>query len=394
MWYRRELEKTVRAEAFRRPAVLLTGSRQAGKTSLLRRALPSYTYLSLDLPRIAEEAEAAGEAFLARHSAPLIVDEVQHAPGLFPYLKAAIDGHRDRMGQFILSGSQKFGLMAGVTESLAGRISILECHSLSAAEYGLPVEPQAIVEWIWRGGYPEIHARGLDVARFYADYVATYLQRDVRQVIEVRNLRDFDRFVRLAAARTGQLANAQSIASDLGVSPNTVRAWLSVLETSNVVFMLPPYFRNLGKRIVKTPKLYFADTGLASFLLGLRSPEAVRESALFGALFETFAIGQVVRWFAHRGVPADLCFYRDHDGREVDLVVTQGEKAHLFEVKWSEIPPRRVRGFDVLSRALGPDNVLSRTVLNPVPGFRPAGRRGYALDDPVNLSGLADTLSV
>ena len=238
-WYRRELEKTVQKEAARRPAVLVTGSRQAGKTSLLQRALPDYTYVSLDLPRIAEEAESAGEAFLTRHGPPIILDEVQHAPGLFPYLKAAIDGQRHRVGQFILSGSQKFGLMAGVTESLAGRISILECHSLAAAEYGLPVSPQTIVEWIWRGGYPEIHARGLDVARFYADYVVTYLQRDVRQVIEVRNLRNFDRFLRLAAARTGQLANAQTLAADLGISPNTVRAWLSVLETSNVLFMLP-----------------------------------------------------------------------------------------------------------------------------------------------------------
>ena len=270
MWIPRELAAALAEVGATRPAVVLTGCRQAGKTSLLVRAFPDHTYVSLDVPMIAEEAEHSGEGFLKQHQPPVIIDEVQYAPTLLRHVKADIDRHRDETGRFLITGSQDFSLMEGVTESLAGRSSVLSLHSLSAREYeawsGTSLDRDGLVTWMLRGGYPELHSRSLDAERFFGDYLATYLERDVRSILGVRSLRDFDRFMRLCAARTGQLVSYSSLATDLGVSPNTVKSWLSVLEASNVVLLLEPFFENLGKRIVKTPKLYFLDTGLCSYL--------------------------------------------------------------------------------------------------------------------------------
>jgi len=294
MWISRDIESTLTEVARERPALILTGSRQAGKTSLLQRVFPAYGYVTLDVPRTAELAEESGEQFLRDHLAPLIIDEVQYAPRLLRWLKPAIDGRREETGLYCLTGSQKFSLMQGVTESLAGRVAVLDLHSLSAVELerfsGRTAEGGELLEWIVAGGYPELHARGLPPERFYADYLSTYLERDVRQVLQVRNLRDFDRFLRLAAVRSGQLLSYNAFATDLGVSPNTVKSWLSVLEASNVVCLIEPYYRNLGKRIVKSPKLYFTDTGLACYLAGIRSSRDLRGSGLLGAFFETHAL--------------------------------------------------------------------------------------------------------
>jgi predicted AAA+ superfamily ATPase len=341
---------------------------------LLEHAFPSYGYVSLDLPAIAEQAESAGSDFLKRHPRPLIIDKVQYAPGLFRYLKAAIEEQRDTNGQFLLTGSQKFALMERISESLAGRVSIIEMLSLSLVEIerfaGAPISRDTLCEWMFRGGYPELVAKGLDPRRFYADYVATYLERDVRQALAVRSLRDFDRFLRLCALRTGQLLSMNSLASEVGVAVNTIKSWLSVLEASGVVLIVEPYYRNLGKRLVKTPKLYFADTGLACFLAGLDSAETVRKSALLGALFETLALGQLVRHYANRGDPARVYFYRDHQGNEVDFVVPVGEKLLLFECKWAETPDPRPRGFVELDRLMPEGDILSRTILTPDRGRR------------------------
>ena len=267
--------------------------------------------------------------------------------------------------------------MQGVTESLAGRVAVIECHSLSARELerwsGKTAEGTTLLEWIVHGGYPELHARDLPPERFYGDYLSTYLERDVRQVLQVRSLRDFDRFMRLAAVRTGQLLSYNSFASDLGVSPNTVRSWLSVLQASNVVYLLEPYYRNLGKRIVKAPKLYFTDTGLAAYLAGVRSARDLQGSTLLGPFFETHALGQLLRWHANRGLVADVYYYRDHHGHEVDFVIPVGEKLRLYECKWIEAPDTRVRGFDEVTRLIGEHSVLSRSILTPVRGTRARG---------------------
>ncbi len=392
MWIARELRQTLDRIATERPVLLLTGSRQAGKTSLLEQAFAGHNYVSLDLPSVAEEAEQDGAAFLARHPPPLIIDEVQYAPRIFRYLKHAIDQHRERNGQYLLTGSQKFSLMQGVTESLAGRVAIVELHSLALREIeratGEAADGSTFWRWLFQGGYPEVHARGLDASRFYADYVATYLERDVRQVLNVRNLRDFDRFLRLCAIRTGQLLSMSSLSSDTGISPNTVRSWLSVLEASNVVFLLEPYYRNLGKRLVKTPKLYFLDTGLACFLAGFRRPEDLEGSALRGAFFETQVLAQIVRFYANRGEPPNVFFFRDHSGNEVDFVIPVGERLKLVEAKASETPDPNPKGFVALASALGPEGVLSRTIVTPSRGRRHTSS-GSTIEDCVDLAVLA-----
>lgn len=395
MWIEREFIPALKQISGQRPVVLLTGCRQSGKTSLLEQAFPKHRYVSLDLPLEAERAESAGEAFLADHAAPVIIDEIQYAPKLLRHIKHAVDRDRAAVGRYLLTGSQKLALMQGVSESLAGRVAVLELHSLSLREiqnaFSAPRDTDALLELIWKGGYPELHARQLDPKRFYADYVATYLERDVRQAINVRNLRDFDRFVRLCALRSGQLLNMNGLAGDAGVSPNTIRSWLSVLEASNVIHLLPPYFRNVGKRLVKAPKLYFLDTGLACHLAGLRSPNELKSSALVGAFFETLALGQLIRAHANRGLVAPLCYYRDHQGNEVDFLVPVGERAHLLECKWAQ-DPHIGRGMRAVEHALGSGNVLSRSVISSHLGA-PVMRDGVALRSAIDFDWLLEGLS-
>lgn len=374
MWIPREIDTTLQRTAGTRPSVVLTGCRQAGKTSLLTRTFADHQYLSLDVPAVAEEAEHSGEELLARHPPPIILDEVQYAPRLLHHVKADIDAHRDESGRFLLTGSQKFPLMEGITESLAGRTSILTLHSLSAREFeawsGGRVDREGLLEWMLKGGYPEVHARSLDPGRFFGDYLATYLERDVRSILGVRSLRDFDRFMRLCATRTGQLLSYNSMATDLGVSPNTVKSWLSVLDASNIVMLLEPYFENLGKRIVKTPKLYFLDTGLCSYLAGARTPSDLVNSPMLGALFETHVLGQMARHFANQGLRPDIYFYRDHHGREVDFVLSTAGRFHLIECKWARSPSPSQRGFVEMKSLVGEERILSQTIVTPDRGTR------------------------
>jgi hypothetical protein len=306
-------------------------------------------------------------------------------------LKHDIERHRGESGRFLLTGSEKLALMERVGESLAGRVAVVELHSLSLREIerhtGQPIDRTDLDARMFAGGYPELVAADLDPRRFYADYVATYLERDVRRVLGVRNLRDFDRFLRQCAFRNGQLLSMNALASDVGVSPNTIRSWLSVLEASNVVMLLPPYFRNLGKRLVKTPKLYFLDTGLACFLAGIDSAAALAASALHGPMFEALVLGQIVRHFANRGEATPVYFYRDHHGNEVDFVLAVGEKLRLIEVKWAERPDPRPRGFREVESLVGDANVLDRILITPTRGARSA--QGSSIEDAVELRFLA-----
>jgi len=377
--------------AGKRPALLLTGSRQSGKSRLLAEAFPDHQHVSLDLPSIAELADEAGEEFLRRYPPPLLVDEVQYAPKMFRYVKAFIDEHRDETGLFLLTGSQKFQLMNRVSESLAGRVAVIDLYSLSAAELeaftGDTATTNILLDWMFRGGYPEIYARGLDPTRFYSDYVATYLERDVRSLAGVRNLRDFNRFLRLCATRTGQLLSMNGLATEVGVSVNTVQSWLSVLEASGIIVLVAPYYRNLGKRLVKTPKLYFTDTGLACFLLGISSSDVLEKSTLVGALFETYVFGQLLRWHANRGRPLDIYFYRDHYGHEVDFVIPEGERLRLFECKWSPVGLHKPKGFIEIEKLLGADGIIGASIVTQERGPRP-GPDGCIFDDVVSFQGL------
>lgn len=391
MWIERDIQALLRQAAATRPVLLLTGARQTGKTSLCQETFKHHRFVSLDLPRIAEEAETSGEQFLETYKPPVIIDEIQYAPALFRYIKNWVDAHRKENGALVLTGSQKFELMAGVSESLAGRIEILPLMPLSLHELerwsGKKAETSQLLEWILKGGYPELYAEGLDFERFYSSYVATYLERDVRQILQVRNLRDFDRFMRLAALRTGQLFSLHSFSSDVGVSPNTIKDWLSVLNASQIVSLVEPYYENLGKRLVKTPKLYFLDTGLACFLAGLRSTRDLSASVLLGPLFETLVFGQIVRWHANKGKTLKLYFYRDHSGTEVDFVVPIGDKLKLYECKWTEVSGP-IKSFHTLAKAVGEKRILSRSLITPVRGRRTA-KDGTLIEDCVELKSLS-----
>ena len=338
MWIPRDVERRVRRSARTRPVTVLTGARQTGKTSTLRRLFPRATFVSLDLPTEAEQADKEPETFLRRHATPLIIDEAQYAPHLFRYLKVAVDRQRARHGQYLLTGSQKFTLMKGVTESLAGRADVIELETLCWAEIHRAIPRSRVTAAVVRGGFPELHANpDIDAAAFYNSYLATYLERDVRSLANVGSLRDFERFLRACALRSANLLNKADLARDIGISPSTANQWLSMLEASGQVVLLEPWFSNRTKSIVKSPKLYLADTGLLCALLNIRSEDALAESPWAGAVWETFVFAQLRGRERRRGRAGSLFFWRDRT-REVDFLVDVAGRVELFEAKWTERP--------------------------------------------------------
>jgi len=345
MQFKREMSANAERLSRQFPALVLTGARQTGKTTLLRGLFPKHHYVSLDLPSAAELAEREPELFLAQHPAPVLVDEVQYAPGLFRHLKIAIDGDRHSTGQFILTGSQKFNLMRVVSDSLAGRCAILELETLSFEEISqhLPYPKQVgdLVHAIVRGGFPDLwRDPGIDADAYHRAYLSTYLERDVRQILNVASLRDFERFLRACAARSAQLLDKAALARDVGVSSKAINDWLSVLEASNQIQLLEPYFENLGKRLIKSPKLYLSDTGLLCFLLGL-DERSLPQSPYLGAVWETAVFAQLRKQRDRAGDRSTLWFYRDAQQREIDFVVAIGTERHLIEAKWTENPSTR-----------------------------------------------------
>ena len=344
MEFRREVSNTVLRLAAHFPAVVVTGARQTGKTTLLTRLFPGHHYVSLDLPAQAQLAEEDPRSFLLRYPPPLLVDEVQYAPGLFRYLKVEIDGNREANGQFILTGSQKFGLMKEVSDSLAGRCGVLELEGLSIEELGDTFHDrercEGIAEILVRGFMPQLWKDpDLRPADYFSSYQATYLERDVRQLLNVSSLRDFDRFMRASAVRVGQLLNRTELSKEVGISNKTAAEWLSVLQASNQVTLIEPYFANVGKRLAKTPKLYFNDVGVLCFLLGLNR-DSVMDSYLIGAIWETFLFGELRKYLSATAPEASLRFYRDQS-REVDFVIEKDGRLTLAEAKWKELPSRK-----------------------------------------------------
>ena len=318
----RHLAATLAKRATQYPVVTLTGPRQAGKTSLCREVFPSLPYVNLESPDVLDAARADPQGFLQRYPQGAVIDEVQRMPELLSYIQVLVDAQGARPGRpYVLTGSHQFELMASVTQSLAGRTAILRLYPLSINELRDAGLPTGTDHLLLCGGYPRVHAQRLPPSVVMGDYFETYVERDLRQLVELRRLAQFRTFVRLCAGRVGGLLNLHSLAVDAGISDPTAREWMALLETSYVVYLLQPWFENLGKRLIKAPKLYFYDTGLAAWLMGLREQDQLAVHPLRGNLFENLVVTEFLKHYEHRGERAPLFFYRDATGIEVDLVV-------------------------------------------------------------------------
>jgi len=318
------------------PILAITGPRQSGKTTLARSTFPDKPYVSLEDLDTRAFATEDPRGFLARLESGAILDEAQRCPGLFSYLQTRVDANQ-RMGEFVLTGSQQFGLLSGITQSLAGRAGLVQLLPFSIAELqAAQVAAPGLDEVLWRGFYPPLYDRHLEPTQWMANYTTTYVERDVRQVIEVQNLSLFQRFLKMCAARCGQLLNMSSMANDCGVTHKTIAAWLSVLEAGYVVFLLQPHHRNFGKRLVKTPKLYFHDTGLAAYLLGIADADHLAIHSARGALFENLVISEHLKQRLNQGLAPNFYFWRNNTGQEVDLLLEEGAQLRPIEIKSSQ----------------------------------------------------------
>lgn len=376
MYIHRHAEKTVRETAEMFGAVLVTGPRQVGKTTLLKRITEEFAYVTLDDPIMLQSAREEAGTFFKNTPPPIFVDEIQYAPNLFPYIKMMIDSEH-KMGQFYMSGSQRFLMMKDVTESLAGRLGLIELPGLSLREINgvafdepfIPTEKyyaerkkdikETSYKDIWntihRGSMPLMHAKkDIDWAIFYGSYVKTYIERDVRNLTRVGDEGKFLKFLTVLAACTGRLLNLASVARDVSISQPTAERWLSILQTSQVVYLLQPYHNNLIKRAVKTPKIYFLDTGLAAYLTKWNTPEVMRNGAMAGAFFETFVIAEIIKSYLNRGKEAPIYFYRDRDMNEIDLLIQRDGTLYPIEIKKHADPDKKdISAFRVLDRIPG-----------------------------------------
>lgn len=315
------------------PILAITGPRQSGKSTLAKMLFPDKPYTSLEDLDVRQFAETDPRGFLAQYPNGAIIDEVQHCPDLFSYLQTLVDA-RQEMGLFILTGSQQFGLVAKITQSLAGRVGFIQLlpFTLSELQHHHSA-PDTVEELLYTGLYPPIYDRHIPPMTWYSDYIMTYVERDVRQLINVQDLRSFHRFLKMCAARTGQLLNLSSLANDCGITHNTAKAWISVLEASYIAFTLSPHHVNFNKRIVKTPKLYFYDTGLACALLDIQNASQLVTHPIRGALFETWVLNEFVKARFNKGLLSNLYFWRDSQGHEVDILVDRGQQLMPIEVK-------------------------------------------------------------
>jgi predicted AAA+ superfamily ATPase len=322
------------------PVVTVLGPRQSGKTTLCRMAFPDKPYVNLEQPDVREFAQQDPKAFLAQFSDGAVLDEIQNVPSLLSWIQVLTDAD-PRKGRFVLTGSHQLQVSAQVTQSLAGRTAVLELLPLSLSELakandlstGKPADVNGLM---LQGGYPRIHAQDMPPEVMLSDYFATYVERDVRQLINLRHLREFGQCVRLLAGRTGQLLNQTSLGNEVGVSSNTITQWLSILEASFLVFSLAPWSVNIGKRLVKSPKIYFYDVGLACWLLGIKTVEQLQHHPLRGALFENLVVLEVLKSLRNQGLRDPLYFFRDSNGLEIDLLLDHADGLQLVEIKASQ----------------------------------------------------------
>jgi len=357
MYIARLIEKTLKEAVESFPAVFIGGSRRSGKTTLSKSFLKGYNYVLLDEIDIRSLAIEDPRGFLEKYQPPVIIDEIQNAPGLLSHIKAHIE-RNNKPGQWILTGSQQWVLMKGISETLAGRIAILNLFPFSLEEMQksarihlseadgfinnlleaekLPDKIVPVGQWILDGGYPEVVLnKKMSRKLWFSSYLQTYVDRDVRGYIKQSNLHDFERFVKLLAARTAQELNCSTLSRDIGISVPTIKSWLTILEASGLIFFLMPYHKNFGKRLIKAPKCYFVDTGLVSYLVGLQSAEHALEGPMAGSLFETACVSQFYKRFSAFADPCSLYYYRSTDGLEVDLLIETGKTIYPVEMKLS-----------------------------------------------------------
>ena len=371
MYITRALEERVKNLAKHFPVVMVCGARQVGKTTLLKKTAEDDTdisYVTLDYPRIRQLAKEDPELFLQQYTPPLIIDEIQYAPELLPYIKIKVDDNR-KNGQYYLTGSQMFNMMSNVSESLAGRVGILSMYSLSRAEIEgrecVPFNPSRvgnvhskdtsseIFEQIMRGGMPGlISDKDMSYEDFFGSYIQTYIERDIRDLIRIKDETKFIKYISCVAARTSQEVNLADIAKDVGVDRNTAESWLSILVSSGIIVLLQPYSGNTIKRIVKRPKLYFMDTGLACYLSMWNNAKALEVSAMGGAMFENYVISEIIKGYTNNGIDirSRLTYYRDNNKKEIDLLILDNNKVYPVEIKKSADPGRNaLKNFSVLS---------------------------------------------
>lgn len=360
--YQRTLKRIIEMVNQSFPILLLTGARQVGKTTLLEAcAEEGRNYVSLDDLDIRQMAQNDPGLFIQTYRAPLIIDEIQYAPELLSYIKIVVDREKKK-GLFWLTGSQKFHLMQGITESLAGRVAVLDLLGLSQAELNersslvqpfIPtnkwleqarttdsISPETVYKRIWLGAFPHIHTTDIDDRDiFYRSYVQTYIQRDVKDLLQISNESTFYNFLVAIAARTGQLLKYSEIAKDIGIDNKTVKAWISVLEASGIIYLLRPYYKNVTKRLItKTPKLYFLDTGLCTYLTKWLDPNSLQAGAASGHILETYVFSEILKSYWHNGKEAHLYYYRDTNQKEIDLVIETAETLHPIEIKKTATP--------------------------------------------------------
>lgn len=345
----RTLYHKLKTAASQYPVVSLTGPRQSGKTTLAKHAFENFTYISLEDPDQRDFAIEDPRGFLSRFTKSVILDEIQRVPELFSYIQTIVDT-KGTAGQFILTGSRNFLLLQSVSQTLAGRCAILHLMPFSLSElegrkpfpiddmgFGLPerMDPtlKNLADVLVTGFYPRIHDKGLNAADWLGNYYQTYIERDVRDIVNIGDLEIFGRFVRLCAGRNGQLLNLSSLANDCGITHTTAKRWISILETSFIIKLLRPHFRNFSKRLIKSPKLYFLDTGLLCYLLRIRTAEELRIHAQLGNIFESYAISELVKNYLNRGEEPPLYFWRDSSGNEIDIIIDRGEKMIPLEIK-------------------------------------------------------------
>ena len=350
---KRTIQPALDSLAAKYPVVTVTGPRQSGKTTLCRMAYPDRKYVNLEAPDERQFAIDDPRGFLAECSSGAVLDEIQRVPDLVSYLQQVID-EDPAPGRFILTGSQQFNIREALSQSLAGRTGLLTLMPFDWQEIQSFQSVSQTDRLILHGFYPRLHHMGISPTQAMADYFETYVQRDVRQIVQIRNAEAFERFVRLCAGRIGQLLNLNSLGNDAGVSHTTAREWISILEASYIIFQLPPWHASISKRLVKTPKLYFWDVGLASYLLGLQEEKQVSRDPLRGSLFENMVVAELFKQCYHQGKRPRFYFCRDSTGNEVDVVIERGHDLALIEIKAGQTVNRAYfQGLDRFKNVLG-----------------------------------------